>query len=345
MAIPKSAELLRTLRQFKYHRQHDLGAVWPSGRRSAVLVLLFIGSQGELRVLLTKRSRSLRSFSGHVSFPGGKADSDAESFEDVARREAEEEIGLPRSPELLASRFQMGVENVCMDIPCYISRTLLSVKPVVCFLHNHVGASPESIYESPLDLSGFFGKLNPGETSSIFSIPLMDLAPPPPLPLQMSKAHTAPVATYKPEFIKEESHLGDWGGLQWDIRHVYYPATNPHEPQWLDEVENLSSDEEFGDLGAARDVWGLTAKILTDIAKVARGVVPSETASRDPGDPGYLHFNHERLIYGLHHYGGEMQAGGRSAWEKRLINNNPRAQYSDRIPAFYMDYLRHSSPF
>ncbi|CAI4657402.1 CRL_G0038580.mRNA.1.CDS.1 [Saccharomyces cerevisiae] len=50
--------------------------------------------KGELRVLLTKRSRTLRSFSGDVSFPGGKADYFQETFESVARREAEEEIGL-----------------------------------------------------------------------------------------------------------------------------------------------------------------------------------------------------------------------------------------------------------
>ena len=213
MPIPKSAELLKNLQQFKFHRPYDFSAVWPSSRRSAVLVLLFIGSQGELRVLLTKRSRNLRSFSGHVSFPGGKADSDSESFEEVARREAEEEIGLPRDPRILAQQFHMGVENISMDIPCYISRTLLSVKPLVCFLHNHVGEEPgssssvQSIYESPLDLAGFFGKLNPGETSSIFSIPLTDLA----APIPPTKEENP---MYKPEFIGHKEYLGDWGGLK-----------------------------------------------------------------------------------------------------------------------------------
>ncbi|SMN20677.1 similar to Saccharomyces cerevisiae YLR151C PCD1 Peroxisomal nudix pyrophosphatase with specificity for coenzyme A and CoA derivatives [Maudiozyma saulgeensis] len=328
----KSVELLKSLSHFKYHRQFDLNSVWPSGRRSAVLVLLFIGSRGELRVLLTKRSRSLRNFSGHVSFPGGKADNDNETFEEVARREAEEEIGLPRDPLVLSEKFEMAIENISLEFPCYISRTLLSVKPLICFLHNHVGeTSSDSIYESPLDISKFFGKLNPGETSSIFSIPLNDLI-----------ADTFPKALgYTPEYINHKEYVGNWGGIKWDIRHLYYPVNNQNEAIWLNEVESLSSDEEYADMGKVRDVWGLTAKILTDISKVANGL----NVMSPPSKSSQLHFNHEKLLHALFYYGKQLQPTGRSEWEKQLINNNNNIRYEDKIPAFYMDYLQHSGKF
>lgn len=328
----KPFELLQNLRHFTYNRTYGLPSVWPANRRSAVLILLFIGSQGELRVLLTKRSRNLRSFSGHVSLPGGKADNDSETFEDVVRREAEEEIGLPRDPEILAEKFQMGIENICFEIPCYVSRTLLSVKPLVCFLHNQIqDASKENIYESPLNVSQFFGRLNPGETSSIFSIPINDL-----IAIKYPKA-----LEYKPEYITHKEFVGRWGGLKWDIRHLYYPVINSKEEIWLNDVENLSSDEEWEDIGKARDVWGLTAKILTDVSLIANGM----NVESPPSKNSNLHFNHEKLIYGLHHYGNQMQPDGRSDWEKRLINNNPKVKYDDKLPAFYMDYLRHSGNF
>lgn len=333
----KSIELLRNLRCFQYRTQYDFKTVWPSGRRSAVLVLLFIGSHGELRVLLTKRSRNLRNFSGHVSFPGGKADNDEETFEQVARREAEEEIGLPRDPKVLADKFQMAIENISFEVPCYMSRTLLSVKPLVCFLHNHVDFNTNDmmdkdiIYRDPLDIKKFFGKLNKGETSSIFSIPLNDLI-----------ADSLSIeGNYRHEYIKQRKYIGDWGGLKWDIRHLYYPVQNENEAKWLNDVESLSSDEEYPDIGKIRDVWGLTAKILTDISKVANGL----NVMSPPNQFNQLHFNHEKLIYGLAYYGKQLQPGGRTEWEKDLINNKNEVKYSDKIPAFYMDYLNHSGQF
>lgn len=60
--------------------------------RAAVLVALFEES-GETRVVLTKRSASLRSHTGQVAFPGGRVDA-GESPLEAALREASEEVGL-----------------------------------------------------------------------------------------------------------------------------------------------------------------------------------------------------------------------------------------------------------
>jgi 8-oxo-dGTP pyrophosphatase MutT (NUDIX family) len=59
---------------------------------SAVLVALF-EEDGEARVVLTRRSTSLRTHRGQVSFPGGRIDGGEDAIA-AAVREAHEEIGL-----------------------------------------------------------------------------------------------------------------------------------------------------------------------------------------------------------------------------------------------------------
>jgi 8-oxo-dGTP pyrophosphatase MutT (NUDIX family) len=59
---------------------------------SAVLVALF-EEDGEVRVVLTRRSTSLRTHRGQVSFPGGRIDPGEDALA-AAVREAREEIGL-----------------------------------------------------------------------------------------------------------------------------------------------------------------------------------------------------------------------------------------------------------
>ncbi|CCK67966.1 8-oxo-dGTP diphosphatase KNAG_0A02770 [Huiozyma naganishii CBS 8797] len=330
--MPTAGSLLRNLRSFHYVPPHPVQSIWPPGRRSAVLVLLFVGARGELRVLLTRRSRNLRSFSGQVSLPGGKADDDVETFEQVARREAEEEIGLLRNPELLASQYRMTLENVNMEFPCYMSRTMLSVKPLVCFLRNcHTpGADAEASADAPLDASRFFGKLNPGETSSMFSVPLAELA------------HQ--LTSREAECDRYESKIVPWGGLSWKINHFYYPVDNPRDVSWLHTMRDLSSDDS-SDEGAhttkCRDLWGLTAKILIDVSTVALGEQLSPTGASIPAGEGRdRSLGHEELIYGLHDRAGQFQRSARSSWETQMIRGDPTAQFSDVFDAAFLAQLQ-----
>jgi 8-oxo-dGTP pyrophosphatase MutT (NUDIX family) len=64
---------------------------------AAVLVPLYKASDGELRVVLTKRRADLRRHAGEISFPGGRHDPEDATLSDTALREAEEEIGLARA--------------------------------------------------------------------------------------------------------------------------------------------------------------------------------------------------------------------------------------------------------
>jgi 8-oxo-dGTP pyrophosphatase MutT (NUDIX family) len=63
-----------------------------------VLVPLFLApGSGEPHVVLTRRRADLRRHAGEISFPGGRRDPEDADLSATALREAEEEIGLPRS--------------------------------------------------------------------------------------------------------------------------------------------------------------------------------------------------------------------------------------------------------
>ncbi|KAL1949823.1 hypothetical protein VTO73DRAFT_8704 [Trametes versicolor] len=121
---------------------------YPSTKLAAVLVLLY-EKAGELRVLLTTRSKSLRAHPGQVALPGGKVDAtDSDVFE-TAYREAHEEVGLPLQ--------YPHVHTICTLRP-YISSSKLLVTPVVALL------TEPSIIETFVP--------SPGEVDRIFNHPL-----------------------------------------------------------------------------------------------------------------------------------------------------------------------------
>lgn len=70
----RSKAAVQRLRSFR-PPEFPLWDQLPLSRRAAVLVLLYADRKGDLRVVITMRAASLRSYSGHAAFPGGKADS------------------------------------------------------------------------------------------------------------------------------------------------------------------------------------------------------------------------------------------------------------------------------
>ncbi|KAG0582715.1 hypothetical protein KC19_3G079700 [Ceratodon purpureus] len=119
--------------------------VSPTSKRAAVLLCLFQGAEGELRVILTKRAGSLSSHSGEVALPGGKRD-EGEDDKATALREAHEEIGLEPS----------HVRIVAVLEP-FLSKHLLTVTPVVGIVPEHHKFEPRP---------------NAGEVDAIFDVPL-----------------------------------------------------------------------------------------------------------------------------------------------------------------------------
>lgn len=63
--------------------------------RAAVLVPLYVDSDGDVRVVLTKRPDNMATHAGDVVFPGGTIDDDDRDPVHTATREAWEEVGIP----------------------------------------------------------------------------------------------------------------------------------------------------------------------------------------------------------------------------------------------------------
>lgn len=111
---------------------------------SAVLVLV-IDSGNCPRVVLNKRTDSLRHHAGQISFPGGRREPDDRSLLQTALRETNEELGIP------------------CDVPTIIGRldpiatiTGFLVAPFVGWTHQEVALRPDPVevadaFTVPLD--------------------------------------------------------------------------------------------------------------------------------------------------------------------------------------------------
>jgi 8-oxo-dGTP pyrophosphatase MutT (NUDIX family) len=120
--------------------------VLPEGRklRPAGVLAPIIQRDGQLMVLLTKRSSALKHHPGQSAFPGGKQDEGDADVIAAALREADEEIGLPR-----------GSVDVLGTLPVHETVTGFNVTPVVGFVRDDFVIKPE-----------------PGEVEEVFAVPL-----------------------------------------------------------------------------------------------------------------------------------------------------------------------------
>jgi 8-oxo-dGTP pyrophosphatase MutT (NUDIX family) len=120
--------------------------VLPKGRvlRPAGVLAAIVPSDDGLAVLLTKRSSALKHHPGQIAFPGGKQDEGDQDAIAAALREAEEEIGLPRtSVEVLGT------------LPMHETVTSFQVTPVIGYVADPFQIKPEA-----------------GEVDEVFAVPL-----------------------------------------------------------------------------------------------------------------------------------------------------------------------------
>ena len=120
--------------------------VLPEGRRlrPAGVLVAITGTDDALSVLLTKRSSALKHHPGQIAFPGGKQNDDDQDVTAAALREAEEEVGLPRTDaEILGT------------LPSHETVTGFQVTPVIARVTTEFEIRPQ-----------------PGEVDEVFHVPL-----------------------------------------------------------------------------------------------------------------------------------------------------------------------------
>jgi len=82
----------------------------PQQRRASVLIPLVRDHDGSFSLVFSRRADTLAAHSGQIAFPGGSVEPD-ETLEDAVTREAEEEVGIPRSSVELFGRLDDLITN------------------------------------------------------------------------------------------------------------------------------------------------------------------------------------------------------------------------------------------
>ncbi|CAG7554462.1 unnamed protein product [Fusarium equiseti] len=245
----------------------------PVRRRAAVLILLYADRRGDLRVVITMRAASLRNFSGHAAFPGGKADDAQETPFQIARREAWEEIGLPMDDSKLPKPFR--VEHLCY-LPPSLARTHLVVRPCVAFLHADQRTAGEP---APTVDETMIPRLDAREVAAVFSAPFYNF-------LQANDLPPGP-GEVLPEGRWYDGFWHSWKDHRWRVHNFYVPVNNQSisKPRKDSEqsqlVEKLEKEEEPD---GRFKVWGMTARILVDAARIAYAQEPGFEHNDNIGD-------------------------------------------------------------
>ena len=89
--------------------QREIVTAAPEGLMPAAVMLLLYEKEGDYCVLLNKRSMTVEHHKGEMSFPGGAKDPEDTDFEDTARRETHEEMGIARDDITILGRLDDNV--------------------------------------------------------------------------------------------------------------------------------------------------------------------------------------------------------------------------------------------
>jgi 8-oxo-dGTP pyrophosphatase MutT (NUDIX family) len=107
-------------------------------------VLVAVTERAEPGVILTLRPETMRKHPGQISFPGGRLDPGDSDAVDAALREAEEEIGLPRSAVEV-----IGIADRYRTITGFEVTPVIGVVPPGLELIPHPG-EVAAVFEAPL---------------------------------------------------------------------------------------------------------------------------------------------------------------------------------------------------
>ncbi|KAF4630874.1 hypothetical protein G7Y89_g7259 [Cudoniella acicularis] len=219
------------------------------------------------------RASTLRNYSGQAAFPGGKADTLEETPWQIARREASEEIGLPNDDTKLPSPFR--IEHLC-QLPFSLAKTALVVRPCVAFLHSDDNNSSQasSVEDSMIP------RLDAKEVAAVFSAPFHNFL------RQEDEVREGDKLPGKPKdwYNGVWTH---WHEGQWRMHHFFVPINNQkiskpkiRESKQASIAKQLDAEEEEG--LTRYKVWGMTAQMLVDAARVAYDEEPEFEFGDEP---------------------------------------------------------------
>lgn len=207
---------------------------------------------------------------GQAAFPGGKADTLEETPFQIARREAWEEIGLPNDDSQIPPPFR--IEHLC-QLPFSLARTALAVRPCVAFLHSDdaSGNQAASVEDTLIP------RLDAKEVAAVFSAPFHNF-----LKSEDEVPEGVKVPGKRSDWYQgqwTEWHKGHWAGDgRWRMHKFHVPIDNQKvtKPKVRDGgqdsiAEKLEEEEEETQRYL---VWGMTARILVDAARLAYGEEP-----------------------------------------------------------------------
>lgn len=208
-----------------------------------------------------------------------------ESTFSTARREAFEEIGLPLNPRALPPTFT--IHHLC-ELPLNLAKTSLGVRPCVAYLST---THPTETADEVL-----LPRLSAPEVSAVFTAPLRGF-----LKKRGVESETGEAADGGEG--DEEWYQGQWMSWHessWRMHNFYVPIAGQKVVRPKPKMHTYSHDRSEEELLRAEEaglitryrVWGMTARILVDAARIAYGEEPEFEHNAKLGDEDLI----ERLI-------------------------------------------------
>ncbi|KAF8817505.1 hypothetical protein BYT27DRAFT_7126324 [Phlegmacium glaucopus] len=215
----------------------------PTTQRSAAVLIPFCNVGGEPGILLEVRSKSLRTHSGEISFPGGRIDDTDESFLSGALRETQEEIGIdPARIEVLG---EIGPPEINL-------RGDMTVWPFVGFVHSTsiekrmFGSDDEPL--PSLDIDVLRKQLSPSEVATVIHLPLSALISP-------TRVRNSHFRRQQPYWVVDVTDM--------------VQSINTAETVTSRSVEDIA-DELGPGVDGRIEIWGLTGWYLSLLMKILR---------------------------------------------------------------------------
>ncbi|KAK3709299.1 8-oxo-dGTP diphosphatase [Vermiconidia calcicola] len=237
---------------------------------------------------------------GQAALPGGKADTLHETPFMTARREAFEEIGLPMSDHKLPSGY--SVEHLT-ELPANLAMTELGVRPCVAFLQ---APAPSSQNKNPDVARDILPKLDAREVAAVFTAPFYNFLREKDLDPEARKDnpgewykgswhswHESAWPNYKPKEKKEATPEAS-SDITSSKSAVQSKGKSAKSSSSLQPPLPRSFYSIAGDALAQPRyrVFGMTARILVDCARVAYGEEPQYEHNSHFGDEEMM----ERLL-------------------------------------------------